>query len=116
MNFPEQEEFTVEDVAARWGKSVSYVQDLTRRRLLPMRNRISSVENWRVRFKSFITLADLETFEKNAGVSNGSWKHLKEAAQILDISVKTLRRRLKEGKFKKGLDGKRIIVFIPSKS
>jgi len=115
MNFPEQEEFTVEDVAARWGKSVSYVQDLTRRRLLPLnRHRLSGSMKLGWKIKSFIAREHLERFEHAAAVSHGSWKHLKEAAKFLDMSEKTLRLRLKQGKFKKGFDGKRLIVWVPS--
>jgi hypothetical protein len=67
MNLPEQELFTMEDVAARWNKPLSYVQDVTRRGLLLFdRGMIRAAPEGRIPFtvKRFISLEGLAAFER----------------------------------------------------
>ncbi len=99
MNLPPQELFTIEDVAVRWGESVSRVQDLTRRRLLPMgRSIISRSMKQGIKIKYYITRSDLETFERTTATAPVRGVSVKEYAAKHGISDKTVRRYIKEEK------------------
>ena len=100
MNFPDQELWSVEDVAVRWGKPVSYVKDLTRRGVLSMNQgfveNLRTSQGLRLRITALITLQDLETFERehtDAPVRKHG-RSIKEYAQDHHLSEKTVRRRI----------------------
>jgi hypothetical protein len=74
MGFPDPERFTLEDVATRWGKSVDYVKDLTRRKELAI---ISVLSEWKRGegrkiggpiFRSYVEKAVLYDFEGRYGI------------------------------------------------
>jgi hypothetical protein len=113
-----QELFTTEDVAARWDKPLSYVQDLTRRGLLPMNRgmvRVTPGERMPLTINRYIERKDLEAFEQASDIRLGSWKHLKEAADFWDVSEKTLRRRAHDKKMKSRKDPSgRLLIFCPA--
>lgn len=121
MKLPEQERFSLEDVAARWKTSVTYVQDLTRRRLLPVRYQLCTDgtpgrKSLFMKMKLFVERKDLEQFEQTAGASKSSWKSLKEARAHFDnVSDKTIRRWIKEKKVESRRGpGNRLQVFCPA--
>jgi hypothetical protein len=114
MNLPEQELFSVEDVAARWKKSVSYVQDLVRRKKLPTnRGFIEHAPGSRsVRLRTYIVRKDLEAFEQAAGAQTGSWLDMKDAMKFHGRSDKQIRRWKEEKKIKwKRGPGNRLLFF-----
>jgi excisionase family DNA binding protein len=106
MNLPKQERFTIEDVAARWNKPVSYVQDLNRRGLL-MRNKgfIAHVSGSPpIKLTLYFTREDLEKFEREHQKSPVHLLSVKEYAAKHGISERTVFRLLKS----KSLKGRRI--------
>jgi hypothetical protein len=111
---PEQELFTVEDVAFRWEKSVSYVKDLTRRGLLPMnRAQMHIIPGSKgVRFSCFIVRQDLEAFERAHGQAPVQRLSIKEYAAKHHITGKTVRRYIekKTVRAERG-PGRRWIIF-----
>ena len=118
MNLPEQDLFSVKDVAARWQKSVSYVQDLTRRGLLPM-NRgdvtiIHGPGRKRIKLTAFVTRQDLEQFERSS-TPVPRYGSLKEAAAYYDRDRKTINLWRKDGKVhgKKSPGGRWLIELRP---
>jgi excisionase family DNA binding protein len=108
MGFPEQELFTIEDVAARWKQSVSYVQDLSRRGLLPMnRTMTRPIRDEHGKLipsslwgKRYVVREDLEAFERQHGISPVCFLSIKEYAGKYGISERTVFRQLKDGTLK----------------
>jgi len=116
MHFPEQELWSVEDVAARWEKSVSYVRDLIRRKLLPLkinRARLMRVGetpmNLRLMPTQFVGLEDLKTFEDiharalkpRISIKEYSFKHNNRSDKQIrrDIKDKTLDAEMIHGRW-----------------
>lgn len=112
MNFPEQELFSVEDVAARWKKSVSYVQDLTRRGKLSMTQAdIKFIGQRKLKLIPHIRRQDLEQFERTSakelyGIT------IKDYAGKYGLSEKTVRRYIKNKKVPaRRMPGGRWLIF-----
>jgi hypothetical protein len=94
-NLPEQERFTVEEVAARWNKSKSYVTDLMRRELLPYCGTITKVPGTNtILTKLFVARQDLEQFER-ACHEQPPFLTIQEMALKNRCSEKTVRRWIK---------------------
>jgi hypothetical protein len=116
MNLPEQELFTVEDVAARWNKPVSYVQDLNRRNLLiPTRVSITMPNKLELKhgnlppIRYYYMRKDLEAFEREHAVAPPpppppTGLSIKEYMRKYDVSYRTVDRAIK----KKKLNAKKI--------
>jgi hypothetical protein len=101
-NLPEQELFTVEDIAARWNKSVSYVKDLTRRGVLPMNKAKMQMilgPPKQLKFSAFVTHKDLIEFERKCN-ELPPFLTIGQMAVKEDVTKKTVQRWIKAKKVK----------------
>lgn len=104
MNLPEQELFSTKDVAARWGKPLSYVQDLTRRGLLPIgKGFLKDIPARRkagvkLKLTSYITRQDLERFERTDAPALRQGISMKEYCFKHKRSYRQLQRDIAEEK------------------